>query len=119
VIDLSVISVCGNDDDPYLCCGPARSVKLVYRSGRIPHCVANVKTIFLVVNDLDSFVGSSMRSYFLYEVDGLISNDGILTIGATNNLDQLDPSVTRRPSRFDRKYHFSLPNEDERLAYCH
>lgn len=39
-------------------------------------------------------------------------------IGSTSNLDQLDPAVTKRPSRFDREYHFSPPNEDERLAYC-
>lgn len=26
--------------------------------------------------------------------------------------------MTKRPSRFDRKYHFRLPGEAERLAYC-
>ena len=45
------------------------------------------------------------------EVDGLGSNDGILVIGSTNDLDQLDFSVTKRPSRFDRKYHFGPPDE--------
>jgi transitional endoplasmic reticulum ATPase len=53
------------------------------------------------------------------EVDGLSSNDGILMIWSTNNLHRLNLSATKRPSRFDRKYHFSLPNEDERFAYCH
>ena len=51
-------------------------------------------------------------------MDGLSSNDGILVVGPTNNLDQLDPSITKRPGRFDRRYHFSLPSEDEQLAYC-
>lgn len=27
--------------------------------------------------------------------------------------------MTKRPSRFDRKYHFKLPSGLERLAYCH
>ena len=65
-----------------------------------------------------SVVESSTRSYFSNEVDGLSSNDGILVVGPTNNLDQLDPSITKRPGRFDRRYHFSLPSEDEQLAYC-
>ncbi|KAK3696661.1 hypothetical protein LTR37_017842 [Vermiconidia calcicola] len=72
----------------------------------------------LILADLDSLVGDDTRSYFLNEVDGLESNDGLLIIGSTNHLDRLDPAVTKRPSRFDRKYHFKLPNEDERLAYC-
>lgn len=59
-----------------------------------------------------------MRSYFLNEVDGLQSNDGIFMIGSTNHLDLLDPGLSRRPSRFDRKYEFDNPNERERVLYC-
>jgi transitional endoplasmic reticulum ATPase len=94
------------------CAGPKWSVQQIFLKAR------RAAPCLLVLEDLDSLVESSTRSYFLNEVDGLSSNDGILMIGSTNNLDQLDPSVTKRPSRFDRKYHFSLPSEDERLAYC-
>lgn len=72
----------------------------------------------LIFEDLDSLVEDETRSYFLNEVDGLESNDGILMIGSTNHLDQLDPAISKRPSRFDRKYHFKVPNEEERAAYC-
>jgi transitional endoplasmic reticulum ATPase len=72
----------------------------------------------LIFEDLDSLVEDETRSYFLNEVDGLESNDGILMIGSTNHLDQLDPAISKRPSRFDRKYHFKVPNEEERTAYC-
>jgi len=72
----------------------------------------------LIFEDLDSLVTATTRSYFLNEVDGLESNDGILMIGSTNHLEQLDPAITKRPSRFDRKYHFKMPEEDERIAYC-
>lgn len=63
-------------------------------------------------------VEEKVRSYFLNEVDGLDSNDGILMIGSTNHLDRLDPAIAKRPSRFDRKYHFRLPDEQERALYC-
>ena len=39
-------------------------------------------------------------------------------IASTNHLDQLDPGLSNRPSRFDRKYLFPLPSEAERILYC-
>jgi hypothetical protein len=33
-------------------------------------------------------------------------------------VDRLDPGLSKRPSRFDRKYKFSLPNRNERIMYC-
>ena len=39
-------------------------------------------------------------------------------IGSTNHLSALDPAISKRPSRFDRKYHFKLPSLSERTAYC-
>ncbi|KAI9736335.1 MAG: hypothetical protein M1834_001221 [Cirrosporium novae-zelandiae] len=73
---------------------------------------------YLVFEDLDSIVTDSVRSYFLNEVDGLQSNDGILMVGSTNHLDRLDPGISKRPSRFDRKFFFPDPNHDERVKYC-
>lgn len=73
---------------------------------------------FLVWEDLDSIITDSVRSYFLNEVDGLKSNDGILMLGSTNHLDRLDPGLAKRPSRFDRKYFFPNPNLEERVRYC-
>jgi transitional endoplasmic reticulum ATPase len=72
----------------------------------------------LIFEDLDSLVDDNIRSYFLNEVDGLESNDGILMIGSTNHLDRLDPAIAKRPSRFDRKYHFRLPGATERTLYA-
>lgn len=95
------------------CAGPKWSIQQIFNKAR------RSAPCLLVLEDLDSLVGDDTRSYFLNEVDGLNSNDGILMIGSTNHLERLDPSITKRPSRFDRKYHFALPTEDERLAYCH
>ena len=39
-------------------------------------------------------------------------------VGTTNHLDQLDPGLSSRPSRFDRKYLFPLPSTEERVLYC-
>ncbi|CAN9318324.1 unnamed protein product [Alternaria alternata] len=73
---------------------------------------------YLVFEDLDSIVNDSVRSYFLNEVDGLKSNDGILMVGSTNHLDRLDPGIAKRPSRFDRKCYFPNPDYDQRVQYA-
>lgn len=74
----------------------------------------------LILEDLDSLVQDGNRSFFLNEVDGLEDNDGILLvrythpfekdclnnvsqIGTTNHFERLDPALSSRPSRFDRK----------------
>ena len=39
-------------------------------------------------------------------------------VASTNHLDKLDAGLSSRPSRFDRKYLFPLPSEEERNLYC-
>ncbi|KAK1753695.1 P-loop containing nucleoside triphosphate hydrolase protein [Echria macrotheca] len=94
------------------CSGPKVSMQRIFSKARI------VAPCLLIFEDLDSLVEDKTRSYFLNEVDGLDSNEGILMIGSTNHLGALDPAITKRPSRFDRKYHFKVPDETARVAYC-
>ena len=89
----------------------------------------------LVLEDIDSLVSDKIKSFFLNEIDGLEGNDGVMMIGSTNycellaglviprwltdtTVDRLDAGIAKRPSRFDRKYHFALPALSERTRYC-
>ncbi|KAH7312793.1 P-loop containing nucleoside triphosphate hydrolase protein [Rhexocercosporidium sp. MPI-PUGE-AT-0058] len=72
----------------------------------------------LVLEDIDTIVTAQTRSYFFNEVDGLENNDGIMMVASTNHMDRLDPGLSKRPSRFDRKYLFPLPNREERVQYA-
>ncbi|KAI1457479.1 P-loop containing nucleoside triphosphate hydrolase protein [Annulohypoxylon moriforme] len=92
--------------------GPEFSIKNIFIKAR------QFAPCYLVFEDLDTIVSDNVRSYFLNEVDGLKSNDGIFMIGSTNHLDRLDPGISKRPSRFDRKYLFPDPDLDQRIAYC-
>ncbi|KAM0480809.1 hypothetical protein ACHAPX_003696 [Trichoderma viride] len=92
--------------------GPERSIAMVFAKAR------EFAPCYLVFEDLDTIITDEVRSYFLNEVDGLKSNDGIFMIGSTNHLDRLDPGIAKRPSRFDRKYLFPDPDHDQRVAYC-
>jgi len=71
----------------------------------------------VVLEDLDALIEDENRAFLLNELDGFADNDGVVVIASTNHPEKLDPAILDRPSRFDRKYHFSLPGLPERLAY--
>ncbi|MDF5711056.1 MAG: ATP-binding protein [Nostoc sp. S4] len=71
----------------------------------------------LVLEDIDSLLTDENRSFFLNELDGFALNEGIITIASTNHPERLDSAISDRPSRFDRKYHFELPDIVVRQAY--
>ncbi|HEV8367634.1 MAG TPA: ATP-binding protein [Pyrinomonadaceae bacterium] len=71
----------------------------------------------VVLEDLDSMIDGNNRSFFLNELDGFETNTGVVVLATTNHPKKLDTAIMDRPSRFDRKYHFELPGDNERLAY--
>ena len=92
--------------------GPEHSLSQIFIKAR------QTAPCYLVFEDLDSIVTDAVRSFFLNQVDGLENNDGILMIGSTNHLERLDPGISKRPSRFDRKYLFPEPDLEQRVRYC-
>ncbi|KAJ4478316.1 P-loop containing nucleoside triphosphate hydrolase protein [Lentinula aciculospora] len=92
--------------------GDEYSMRTVFNKARqLAPCV-------LVLEDLDSLITDRNRSFFLNELDGLEGNQGLLVLGTTNHFDRLDPGLSTRPSRFDRKYLFDDPDRDERALYA-
>jgi hypothetical protein len=81
------------------------------------HRARQTTPCLLVLEDLDSLIDDGNRSYFLNELDGFASNTGIVVLATTNHPERLDPAILNRPSRFDRKYAFGLPEPEERRAY--
>lgn len=61
------------------CNGPQHAIMQIFRKAR------ESSPCFLVFEDLDCLVTDALRSYFLNEVDGLQSNNGILILGSTNH----------------------------------
>ena len=71
----------------------------------------------VVLEDLDAMIGDDNRAFFLNELDGFETNTGVVVIATTNHPEKLDTAILNRPSRFDRKYYFPLPAQNERRAY--
>ncbi len=73
----------------------------------------------LYIEDLDSMLNSGFvsLSHFLNLMDGVATKNGILIIATANDISKLKESVVNRPSRFDRKFEFPLPDEDMTRDY--
>ncbi len=71
----------------------------------------------LVMEDLDSLIDRSCLSFLLNELDGFAENQGVLILATSNYPEKLDPALTERPSRFDRKIKFDLPGPEERFEF--
>ena len=90
---------------------PGAGIAMVFeRARKIAPCI-------VVLEDLDALVRDDNRAYFLNELDGFERNDGMLVLATTNHPERIDAAIVDRPSRFDRKYAFGLPGEDERRRY--
>lgn len=95
-----------------------KNASTTYDIGSVFRQARALAPCMLVLEDIESIVNANTRSYFFNEMDGIESNDGLFVVASTNYLDRLDPGLTKRPSRFDRKYLFPMPNEHERTLYC-
>lgn len=65
----------------------------------------------------ESGVWAKNEELYNNELDGFATNTGVVVIATTNHPERLDPAILERPSRFDRKYTFTLPAPEERAAY--
>lgn len=90
---------------------PERGIRAIFQKTR------SCAPCILVMEDLDSLVSEETRSFLLNEIDGLESNDGIIIIATSNHPDKLDNAFTKRPSRFDTKYHLDNPTPLERRKF--
>lgn len=64
----------------------------------------------LFLEDLSDLLHRIEVNHFLNLTDGINSKEGVLIIATANNLSKIQQNITDRPSRFDRKIEFPLPD---------
>lgn len=89
----------------------------------VPTILKNVepeRPIICTIEDIDSILsnyGHATKSSFLNLLDGSSQVSNIVYIATTNYPEQLEENITNRPSRFDRRYEISLPDDVVRKSY--
>jgi len=108
-----------------------KKVTVIWVSPKALHDVEKVQLVFeaaryfsptlLVIEDID-FIGRSrdfntdhIVGELLTQLDGSASNHGVFILASTNRPELLDKALVERPSRFDVKLIFKLPDEKQRL----
>ena len=115
------ISIAGGDfSDMFMGVGVRRVKKLFALARRQAPCVIFIDEIDgLGKRSGGSSAGETENNRIinalLVELDGFTAASGIVVLGATNNVNNLDPALIR-PGRFDRTCHLGLPTVDEREA---
>jgi DNA polymerase III delta prime subunit len=72
----------------------------------------------LCLEEVDSLIPEGLRSAFLNELDGIEEDyRGVLTVATTNHPERLDAALLHRPSRFDYRFEFPLPGDEERRRF--
>ncbi|KAI9728352.1 MAG: hypothetical protein M1828_003752 [Chrysothrix sp. TS-e1954] len=95
-----------------------KSASQTYQIGNVFSMARAMSPCILIMEDIETIVTQATRAYAFNEMDGLQNNNGIFMLATTNYLERLDPGLSKRPSRFDRKYLFPLPNRHERILYA-
>jgi hypothetical protein len=79
---------------------------------------ASQEPALLYIEDLDTMLDKTISlSHFLNQMDGVTPKNGLMVIATANDLSKLKESVVDRPSRFDRKFEFPLPDFEMSKLY--
>ena len=97
----------------------ARRVRNLYKTAREnAPCIVFIDEVDSIGGARGGLKGSSeddkTLTALLNELDGFSAKKGVITIAATNRLQDLDPALVR-PGRFDIHVAVPLPNKEERL----
>ncbi|MGH0258396.1 AAA family ATPase [Sinorhizobium meliloti] len=97
-----------------------KAMRASFREARAKKCSV------LFVDELDgigrrrsggknAYYESNVVNCFLELTDGMVDVEGVILVGATNRLEDIDPAVLRS-GRFEEHFYIELPDEDERAA---
>lgn len=90
-----------------------------------PKCIERIRhieperKIIVILEDFDGLTNQdkSAESNLLQILDGNAQYDNIICIATTNYIEELKPSFTNRPSRFNLIYEYKKPNAEVRKYY--
>lgn len=77
------------------------------------------RKIVVIIEDIDGLfhAGKSTETILLNILDGMGQMNNVVYLATTNYPEELADRIINRPSRFDRRYEITLPNEAVRRSY--
>lgn len=77
------------------------------------------RKVVVIMEDIDGLFeeAKSTQTRLLNLLDGINQNSNIVYVATTNYPERLEERILNRPSRFDKRYEFALPNSEIRESY--
>jgi len=76
------------------------------------------RPVVVVIEDIDGMCrDKSVETELINMLDGVEHSSNVVYLATTNNIDQLEERITNRPSRFDKRYHITAPDEEVRKVF--
>lgn len=77
------------------------------------------RKIVVIIEDIDGLfhAGKTTETILLNILDGMGQMNNVVYLATTNYPEELADRIINRPSRFDRRYEITLPNEAVRKSY--
>lgn len=106
-----VISICDSFD-----------IKLFTSAMRVLRSIMPDKPIIVIIEDIDNFAGiksvnRQLETELLNILDGIYQYDNLVILATTNYPEYLTERYISRPSRFNRKFEFPLPDINVRREF--
>lgn len=79
---------------------------------RFRPCILFLEDIDFYASERDYLSNRSTLGELLAQLDGFESNDQVIVVATTNDLDAIEPALKDRPSRFDALIEIGLPDAD-------
>jgi SpoVK/Ycf46/Vps4 family AAA+-type ATPase len=74
------------------------------------------RSVAIIMEDIDEILEYD-ESEILNMLDGIEESNGVVYLATTNKIDTLDPRVSNRPSRFDRRVLVDTPDSNKRKQF--
>lgn len=77
------------------------------------------RKVITIIEDIDGLFeeGASTQTRLLNLLDGINQSNNIVYVATTNYPEKLEKRILNRPSRFDKRYEFGLPESNIRKFY--
>jgi SpoVK/Ycf46/Vps4 family AAA+-type ATPase len=77
------------------------------------------RKLVVIIEDIDGLfhAGKTTETILLNILDGMGQMDNVVYLATTNYPEELAERIINRPSRFDRRYEITLPNEEVRRSF--
>ena len=122
LINILVKDLIDNQNGLVISLGSSYEIELFTNAMNVLRTIMPDKPVIVIIEDVDNFAGShsidrQLETELLNILDGIYQYDNLVILATTNYPEYLTERYICRPSRFNRRFEFPLPNVEVRREF--